>query len=53
MHSLQSTIDAAWDARSELSPERAPADVRDAVAQALDELDAGRLRVAAKIDGVK
>jgi 2,3,4,5-tetrahydropyridine-2-carboxylate N-succinyltransferase len=51
MHSLQSTIDAAWDARSDLSPERAPAGVRDAVAQALDELDAGNLRVAEKIDG--
>jgi 2,3,4,5-tetrahydropyridine-2,6-dicarboxylate N-succinyltransferase len=51
MHSLQSTVEAAWDTRSELAPERAPVAVRDAVAQVLDELDAGRLRVAEKIDG--
>jgi 2,3,4,5-tetrahydropyridine-2-carboxylate N-succinyltransferase len=51
MHSLQSTVEAAWDTRNELTPERAPVAVRDAVAQVLDELDAGRLRVAEKIDG--
>ena len=51
MHSLQSTIEAAWDARSDLSPAHAPVGVRDAVAQVLGELDLGRLRVAEKIDG--
>jgi 2,3,4,5-tetrahydropyridine-2,6-dicarboxylate N-succinyltransferase len=51
MPSLQSTIDAAWDARSDLSPVHAPVAVREAVAQVLDELDLGRLRVAEKIDG--
>ena len=49
--SLQSTIDAAWERKSELSPQTAPAEVRDAVASAIAELDAGRLRVAEKVDG--
>ena len=50
MESLQQTIDAAWDARSELSPTTAPAATRDAVAHVIGELDAGRLRVAEKRD---
>ena len=49
--SLQSTIDAAWERKSELSPRTAPAEVREAVASAIAELDAGRLRVAEKTDG--
>jgi 2,3,4,5-tetrahydropyridine-2,6-dicarboxylate N-succinyltransferase len=49
--SLQSTIDAAWERRAELSPESAPADVRDAVASVIAELDAGSLRVAEKSGG--
>jgi len=51
MDSLQSTIDAAWDARAELSPAGAPAGVRDAVARVLDALDRGEVRVAEKVDG--
>jgi 2,3,4,5-tetrahydropyridine-2-carboxylate N-succinyltransferase len=50
MESLQQTIDAAWDARSELSPTTAPAATREAVAHVIGELDAGRLRVAEKRD---
>lgn len=49
--SLQTTIDTAWDDRASLSPASAPAEVRDAVAHVIGELDAGRLRVAEKIDG--
>jgi 2,3,4,5-tetrahydropyridine-2-carboxylate N-succinyltransferase len=49
--SLQQRIDAAWETRSELSPGRAPADVREAVDHVLAELDAGRLRVAEKSGG--
>ena len=49
--SLQATIDAAWERRTELSPQTAPAEVVDAVASAIAELDAGRLRVAEKADG--
>ena len=49
--SLQTTIDAAWERRSELSSQTAPAEVLDAVASAIAELDTGRLRVAEKLDG--
>ncbi|MBN8477419.1 MAG: 2,3,4,5-tetrahydropyridine-2,6-dicarboxylate N-succinyltransferase [Burkholderiales bacterium] len=49
--SLQATIERAFDERATLSPASAPADVREAVAQVIAELDAGRLRVAQKIDG--
>jgi 2,3,4,5-tetrahydropyridine-2-carboxylate N-succinyltransferase len=51
MDNLQSTIEAAWDARAELAPGSAPTAVREAVAHVIDELDAGRLRVAEKRDG--
>ncbi|MFN7753794.1 MAG: 2,3,4,5-tetrahydropyridine-2,6-dicarboxylate N-succinyltransferase [Pseudomonadota bacterium] len=46
---LQTTIESAWEARSELSPAGAPAAVREAVAEVLAGLDSGRLRVAEKI----
>ncbi len=52
MSTLQATIDAAWEGRSTLSPQSAGAEVRDAVAGAIAELDAGRLRVAEKVAGV-
>ena len=45
---MQSIIEAAWERRTDLSPQTAPADVRDAVSAAIDGLDAGRLRVAEK-----
>jgi 2,3,4,5-tetrahydropyridine-2-carboxylate N-succinyltransferase len=51
MTALQATIDRAWEDRASLSPASAPADVRDAVAHVIAELDAGRLRVAEKRDG--
>ena len=49
--SLQQTIDAAWERRTEFSPTSAPADVRNAVAETLDNLDGGSIRVAEKING--
>jgi len=51
MNQPANVIDAAWEARSELSPSAAPAEVRDAVAHVIAELDAGRLRVAEKGPG--
>jgi 2,3,4,5-tetrahydropyridine-2-carboxylate N-succinyltransferase len=51
MDTLQTTIDAAWETRGDLAPAGAPAAVRDAVAHVIAELDAGRLRVAEKVDG--
>ncbi len=51
MPDLQTTIDSAWETRSSLAPGAAPAAVRDAVAHVIAELDAGRLRVAERVDG--
>ena len=44
--SLQSLIDAAWEDRAKFSPADAPADVRAAVTSVIDDLNAGKLRVA-------
>ncbi len=51
MHELQTLIDQAWEDRANLKPGSAPARVGEAVVTILAELDAGRLRVAEKIDG--
>ena len=48
---LAAAIDAAFETRAELTPERAPPEVRAAVERALDLLDTGQLRVAEKRDG--
>ncbi len=48
---LQTIIDQAWERRTEFNPASASADVREAVEHVLDELNAGRMRVAQKIDG--
>ncbi len=48
---LQQIIDNAWENRAELSPKAAPAEVREAVAHAIEQLDKGALRVAEKKDG--
>lgn len=51
MSDLTNLIEAAWEDRAKFSPADAPSDVRDAVRSVLESLDAGRLRVAEKIDG--
>ena len=48
---LQQLIDQAWEDRAAMSPKSAPAEVRDAVAHVLEQLDAGALRVAEKNGG--
>ena len=48
---LASTITAAFEKRTEFSPKNAPADVRNAVEEALQLLDSGKARVAEKLDG--
>ena len=48
MQNLQQTIDAAWERRTELSPDSGDAPLRDAVATVISDLDAGRRRVAEK-----
>jgi 2,3,4,5-tetrahydropyridine-2,6-dicarboxylate N-succinyltransferase len=48
---MQKTIEEAFEKRADFSPTSAPADVKEAVAKVLAELDAGRLRVAEKKGG--
>ena len=45
---LQQTIENAWDNRAQLSPASAPAEVQEAVAHVIDQLDSGKLRVASR-----
>ncbi len=49
--SLQQIIDQGWEERARFSPQEAPQALRDGVARVLAELNAGRLRVAEKVDG--
>ena len=51
MQELQKTIDGAWDARADITPANAKAEVREAVSETLRLIDSGKLRVAEKIDG--
>ncbi|MDE2070614.1 MAG: 2,3,4,5-tetrahydropyridine-2,6-dicarboxylate N-succinyltransferase [Gammaproteobacteria bacterium] len=48
---LRQTIDAAYERRAELTPERTPQDLRAVVDTAIAQLDSGTLRVAEKRDG--
>ena len=45
---LQSTIDAAWEDRANLSAKSAPKDVLDAVEQTIAQLNGGKIRVATR-----
>ena len=49
-HPLQATIEELWERRTELSPQ-SPADTIALIESVIGELDAGKLRVAEKIDG--
>jgi 2,3,4,5-tetrahydropyridine-2-carboxylate N-succinyltransferase len=51
MTELQRTIDDAFERRGEIDPTNAPADLREAVEEALGLLELGRARVAEKRDG--
>ena len=51
MEELQKVIDSAWESRADLQPGTAPARIGEAVANVLDRLDKGTLRVAEKLDG--
>jgi 2,3,4,5-tetrahydropyridine-2-carboxylate N-succinyltransferase len=48
---LESIIESAFDRRADLSPTAVPADVAPALDHVIAELNAGRLRVAEKVDG--
>ena len=49
--SLESIISEAWENRASLGPASAPQELRSAVNDVIDRLDAGDLRVAEKRDG--
>lgn len=48
---LPGAIDSAFERRADLNPKNAPAEIRDAVEQAITLLDAGKARIAEKHDG--
>ena len=50
-HTLESLIDAAFERRADITPNNVPADLAHALAEIVDGLNHGRLRVAEKIDG--
>jgi len=49
MDPRQSIIEAAFEDRANITPANAPADIKQTVASILDDLDAGKLRVASRI----
>jgi 2,3,4,5-tetrahydropyridine-2-carboxylate N-succinyltransferase len=49
--SAQKTIDEAWENRASFNPANAPKALREAVEHVIAGLDAGKLRVAEKVDG--
>ena len=51
MSDLKATIEEAFERRAEITPDSAPADVREAVEATMAMLDCGELRVAEKRDG--
>ena len=52
MSELPRLIEAAFERRSELDPTTAPAELREAVEEALGLLELGRARVAEQRDGI-
>jgi len=50
-HALRSVIDAAFERRADITPATVEPDLATALDRVLADLDAGRLRVAEKIDG--
>lgn len=49
MDPRQSVIEAAFEDRANINPANAPADIKATVASVLEDLDAGKLRVASRI----
>ena len=50
-HTLESLIDAAFERRADITPANVPSDLAQALSEIVGGLNAGRLRVAEKIDG--
>jgi 2,3,4,5-tetrahydropyridine-2-carboxylate N-succinyltransferase len=51
MEKLQSIIEAAFEERATLSPQQAPAELKQAIDEVIDLLDKGVLRIAEKKEG--
>src|SRR3990167_39657 len=51
MQALQSIIDGAFEERAALSPETISPEIKNAITESLELLDAGKVRIAEKIDG--
>jgi len=51
MKTLQNTIENAFINRDQYSPKNTPTEIHDAIAQTIDLLNTGKLRVAEKING--
>jgi 2,3,4,5-tetrahydropyridine-2-carboxylate N-succinyltransferase len=51
MTDLQTTIETAYEQRADITPQTVSSQIKDAVSHTIEELDAGRLRVAEKING--
>ena len=49
--SLQTLVEHWWEERTQLAPADVPADLGQALEEVFDLLDAGRVRVAQKVDG--
>ena len=49
-HTLESLIDASFERRADITPTNVPADLAQALSEIVSGLNAGRLRVAEKID---
>ena len=51
MSDIQPIIEAAFERRADITPRNAESQLKEAVQEAIDQLDAGKARVAEKIDG--
>ena len=51
MDNLKNLIEESFERRTVFSPTSAPAELKEAVAHVLDQLDAGKVRVAEKVNG--
>lgn len=51
MIELKKTIESAFEERAQFNPQSMPVELKDAIDQVINLLDAGKIRVAEKIDG--
>jgi len=51
MDQLQNTIEEAFERRAGITPRNVEAKLKESVAQVLEMLDSGKLRVAEKVNG--